>query len=77
VEIGRLRFRLHRSASGTVHRSIIEDVVKQYPGNKCLPCFAITIKKETGLEPWVHATNLGREDFSTGVEANKLMEPYD
>ena len=60
-----------------VHKETIKDVVKRYPRKKWSSCFAATIRKENTLKPWAHTTVLGEEDFPSGVEGNRLMEPYD
>jgi cyanamide hydratase len=60
-----------------VHKDTIEDVVKAYPRNKWLACFAKTIRKENGLKPWAHTTHLGEEDFPNGVLGNKVMAAYE
>ncbi|EHK50976.1 uncharacterized protein TrAtP1_009984 [Trichoderma atroviride] len=58
-----------------IHTETLKDVVKTFPRQQWLGCFAKTIDEEERLKPWCHSTHI--PDFSQAILGNKFMKPYE
>lgn len=61
--------------AGILHRDTREDVIKRFPREGWLGCFAATLRREVALKPWCHTTHI--PDFERKVMGNELMRPYE
>lgn len=57
-----------------IHEVTREEVVKLYPRDGWLGCFADTVKDEMRLKPWCHSTHI--DGFIDHVLGNKLFAKY-
>ncbi|KAM0449177.1 hypothetical protein ACHAPV_007943 [Trichoderma viride] len=58
-----------------IHTETLKDVVKTFPRQQWLGCFAKTIDEEERLKPWCHSTHI--PDFSRAILGNKFMKSYE
>ncbi|KAL9473654.1 hypothetical protein ACSS6W_008034 [Trichoderma asperelloides] len=58
-----------------IHTETLKDVVKAFPRQQWLGCFAKTIDEEERLKPWCHSTHI--PNFSDGIRGNKFMQQYE
>lgn len=58
-----------------IHEKTRDDLVKEFPSEGWLGCFANTIRDEEKQKPWCHSTHI--PDFPAKIEANPLMKPYE
>lgn len=58
-----------------IHTETLMDVVKAFPRQQWLGCFAKTIDEEERLKPWCHSTHI--PNFSDGIRGNKFMQQYE
>jgi cyanamide hydratase len=58
-----------------IHTETLKDVVKTFPRQQWLGCFAKTIDEEERLKPWCHSTHI--PDFSKVILGNKFMKSYE
>jgi cyanamide hydratase len=58
-----------------IHKDTREDVIRSFPREGWLGCFADTVREEIRLKPWCHTTHI--PDFDKKIEANELMKPYE
>lgn len=61
--------------AGILHRDTREDVIRRFPREGWLGCFAATVREELRLKPWCHTTHI--PDFASKIEGNALMRPYE
>ncbi|UKZ78172.1 hypothetical protein TrVFT333_005907 [Trichoderma virens FT-333] len=58
-----------------IHTDTLKDVVKAFPRQQWLGCFAHTIDREESLKPWCHSTHI--PDFSKVILNNTFMQQYE
>lgn len=58
-----------------IHTETLKDVVKAFPRQQWLGCFAKTIEEEERFKPWCHSTHI--PNFSDGIRGNKFMQQYE
>ncbi|KND91940.1 Cyanamide hydratase [Tolypocladium ophioglossoides CBS 100239] len=58
-----------------LHKETREDVIRGFPREGWLGCFANTVRQEIRLKPWCHTTHI--PDFASKIEGNTLMKPYE
>lgn len=58
-----------------LHKQTREDVIREFPREGWLGCFANTIREEMRLKPWCHSTHI--PDFPNKIESNQVMKPYE
>ncbi|KAK1240276.1 hypothetical protein MKX08_007718 [Trichoderma sp. CBMAI-0020] len=58
-----------------IHTETLKDVVKTFPRQQWLGCFAKTIDEEERLKPWCHSTHI--PEFSRAILGNKFMKSYE
>ncbi|KAL6894994.1 hypothetical protein GGI43DRAFT_411603 [Trichoderma evansii] len=58
-----------------IHTETLKDVVKTFPRQQWLGCFAKTIDEEERLKPWCHSTHI--PNFSEVILGNKFMKQYE
>ncbi|KAH8131185.1 hypothetical protein LI328DRAFT_138989, partial [Trichoderma asperelloides] len=63
-----------KSLTEIIHTETLKDVVKAFPRQQWLGCFAKTIDEEERLKPWCHSTHI--PNFSDGIRGNKFMQQY-
>ncbi|KAK6444261.1 cyanamide hydratase [Trichoderma asperellum] len=64
-----------KSLTEIIHTETLKDVVKAFPRQQWLGCFAKTIDEEERLKPWCHSTHI--PNFSDGIRGNKFMQQYE
>ena len=58
-----------------IHDDTREDVIKAFPRNGWLGCFARTVAKEVELKPWSHTTHI--PGFEKLILSNEFMKRYE
>ncbi|KAK0765802.1 hypothetical protein N5P37_001740 [Trichoderma harzianum] len=58
-----------------IHIDTLQDVIRAFPRQHWLGCFAGTIEREESLKPWCHSTHI--PDFAQAVLNNTFMQPYE
>ncbi|KAL6792117.1 hypothetical protein J3E68DRAFT_442782 [Trichoderma sp. SZMC 28012] len=58
-----------------IHVDTLQDVIRAFPRQHWLGCFAGTIEREESLKPWCHSTHI--PDFAQAVLNNTFMQPYE
>ncbi|KAL7935356.1 hypothetical protein V8C35DRAFT_333871 [Trichoderma chlorosporum] len=58
-----------------INLDTLKDVVRVYPRQHWLGCFAGTIEREESLKPWCHSTHI--PNFAEAVLNNTFMLPYE
>lgn len=59
---------------GLIHEQTKEDVIKAFPRDGWLGCFADTIATEERLKPWCHSTHV--ENFVDNIRGSKMWQAY-
>lgn len=58
-----------------IHLDTLKDVVRVFPRQHWLGCFAATIEQEESLKPWCHSTHI--PDFAEAILNNTFMQPFE
>jgi cyanamide hydratase len=58
-----------------IHDTTRDDVIRSFPRDGWLACFAKTVQQEVQLKPWSHTTHI--PEFNKKILGNQLMRKYE